>query len=108
MDDWELFAFVIACGFTASGLLAEIHKLATTSSPSFTLYFNSPLSIIWSVIVCMFAGPYLVLARGWYFFTSGQLRISGLGLLAGLSAIWSFCSGVFVVELLILIDVVRI
>ena len=108
MGDWWLLGFVIACGFTASGLLAGIHRAATASAPSFRLYLHSPLAIAWSLAICMFGGPYLVISQGWHFFANGNLRASALGLLAGLSVIWSFCSGVFVVELLMLLNVIQI
>ncbi|MCB1459488.1 MAG: hypothetical protein KDJ48_09550 [Nitratireductor sp.] len=106
MGDWWLFGFVIAFGFTTAGLIAGIHSAATASAPSFRLYLHSPLAVAWSVAVCMFAGPWLVLSQGLRYFANGRLPVPAFGLLAGLSVVWSFCSGVFVVELLLLLNVI--
>ena len=54
----------------------------------------------------MFAGPWLVLSQGLRYFANGRLPVPAFGLLAGLSVVWSFCSGVFVVELLLLLNVI--
>ena len=84
MGDWWLFGFVIAFGFTTAGLIAGIHSAATASAPSFRLYLHSPLAVAWSVAVCMFAGPWLVLSQGLRYFANGRLPVPAFGLLAGI------------------------
>ncbi|MGB7286682.1 MAG: hypothetical protein WBC71_07115 [Salaquimonas sp.] len=99
----SLIFFVMASGFVAAGLLNAVHitlQNAIDEPPAngMALYFHSPPAIAWSMFVCTFAGPYLVLSQSLHFWKQGHLPFPVLALCMFLSLIWSFCSGVFIVE----------
>lgn len=98
-----LLLFVLCAGFVAAGLLNALHRTLIhvdeeeEASPM-VLRFDSSGSIAWSMFVCVFAGPYLVLSNGLYFWRMSVLPTPALLTCGLLSVIWSFCSGVFIVE----------
>jgi len=98
-----LVLYVMAAGFVAAGLLNALHQSIGVSgradaSPFMILRFDTPLAIAWSAIVCVFAGPYLVIRNGYQFWRLNVLPTSALLVCGVLSAIWSFCSGVLIIE----------
>jgi len=95
--------FVLAAGFVAAGLLNALHcslqnEEETEEGELLVLHFDSPANIAWAVIMCVFAGPYLVIKNGFHFWKIQVLPLSALVLCGAISLIWSFCSGVFIVE----------
>lgn len=96
--------FVLACGFVSAGLLNAVHLVLQGQEEELppngmVLYFHTPAAIAWSMFVCTFAGPYLVLSQGLRFWQLGHLPNSVLSFCAVISLVWSFCSGVFIVEI---------
>lgn len=94
--------FAIASGFTIAGLLSAVHGLirdrAGMNRGAIGLSFANPVVGAWSLLLCAFAGPYLSLALALPSWRRGRLPgpvLAFLGLIAG---VWSFCSGVFVVQ----------
>lgn len=104
-----LVLLVLASGFVAAGLLNAIHQSVVTVDEGdgerpFVLYFDTPGAIAWSMLMCVFAGPYLVLSNGLYFWRQKIFPGIGVAVCALLSAIWSFCSGVFIVEVVSIVS----
>ena len=99
-----LILYVLAAGFVAAGLLNALHRsIAGIDEENevgrfLVLRFGSPASIAWSFLICVFAGPYLVISNGYHFWRLNVLPTSALLVCAILSMIWSFCSGVFIIE----------
>lgn len=98
-----LFGFVIACGFVTAGLLNALHlavqgNVEEPPANGMVLYFHSPGTIFWSMFVCVFAGPYLVVSQSLRFWKAGHVPFAVLAFCGLISLIWSFCSGVFVIE----------
>jgi hypothetical protein len=98
-----LILYVLAAGFVAAGLLNALHQSIVGIDEDevgrfLVLRFDSPASIAWSMLICVFAGPYLVLSNGYHFWRMNVLPTSALLICAILSMIWSFCSGVFIIE----------
>lgn len=104
----SIIVFVLAAGFVAAGLLNALHLVLQQQfhetveedvlNPGLVLYFDTPGAIGWSMIVCVFAGPWLVLSQGIWFWKHDVLPTPVLGICGLLSLIWSFCSGVFIFE----------
>lgn len=113
--------YVIASGFVMAGFLNAMHQFTHgvwgtisasnsdgtelgTSSPEIenisvlALKFGSPMEIIWSIIMCFLAGPYLVLIQSYRFWRVEQIPASAFIICAFVSIVWSFCSGIFIVE----------
>lgn len=105
---WWLVAFMIASGFTTAGLLSSLHSSVAGDGPDFRLSFDNPLSAFWSAFVCLFAGPVIVLKNAANHWVSGLLPFSVLLFCFALSAMWSFCSGVFVVQLAAMFGLIQV
>lgn len=124
--------YVIASGFVFAGLLNTLHQLAqsarTTISnnaaelsghePDFNnqehefnearslmLRFGTPFEILSSIILCFLAGPYLVLIQSYRFWKTQQITTSVFTICLFVSVIWSFCTGVFVIEVGLLLGI---
>ena len=97
-----VIVFVLLSGFVVAGLLNAIHqniyKGAEDEDGLFVLYFDTPLAIFWSLIICFFAGPYLVLKNGLHYWLHDHIPLTVLAFCGVVSLIWSFCSGVFIVD----------
>lgn len=97
-----IFIYILAFGFVLAGLLNAIHQTIMPKGEDdnghFLLYFDNPFSSIWSIIICVFAGPYLVVKNGFRFWYKGLLPGVALSLCAFVAAVWSFCSGVVVIQ----------
>ena len=104
----------LAFGFVLAGLLNSIHlsmqnhamggELQAADEDNqnpFFLYFDSPGATLWSIVICVFAGPYLVISQGIYFWRRDLLPTAVLAFCGFISLIWSFCSGVVIVETLL-------
>lgn len=123
--------YVIASGFVLAGLLNAIHRLAQNQSDmilnndtnfieddgqqaeyederSYYLRFRSPQESLWSIIMCFLAGPYLVLLQSYKYWQKQQIPSSAFSICVLISLMWSFCTGVFVVEIGLLIGLVAL
>lgn len=99
-----LVLLVLASGFVAAGLLNALHRSVIAANEDenggrLVLYFDTPGAIAWSMLMCVFAGPFIVLSNGLYLWRQNLIPAIGLTLCVVLSAVWSFCSGVFIVEM---------
>jgi len=106
----SIVLFVLASGFVTAALLNAIHQMLPGTETemgqnALVLHFDSPSSIAWSAIICVFAGPYLVLSQGIYFWKRSYLPLGGLLFCGLVSVLWSFCSGVVVMESLIALGI---
>lgn len=106
MDDWMLAAFVIACGFTLSGIVTSLDGMMHGGEARFTAAFASFGDAAWSIVLSAFGGPFIV--AGAAFESWRRNGINAVALLAAgtLSAIWAFCSGVLMLQLLALAGLV--
>lgn len=120
--------YVIASGFVLAGLLNALHQLAQKSHatlcdenndmsktifdinnrPLLMLKFGSTLEILWSIVMCFLAGPYLVLIQSYRFWKANIIASSVFTICIFISVIWSFCSGIFVVEAGLLIGIIAL
>jgi hypothetical protein len=91
-------AYAAATGFVSAGLLASFYQLMTTEPPRFRVAETSIVAGTLSVILCMFAGPFMLM-RVALFNHGALLQSAGSRVVAGLLASgWSFCSGVVVLQ----------
>ncbi|MBL1405647.1 MAG: hypothetical protein COC00_006640 [Rhizobiales bacterium] len=120
--------YVIASGFVLAGLLNALHQLAQkshtslsgenndfgetqidfNSAPPLMLKFGTTIEIIWSVVMCFLAGPYLVLIQSYRFWKTNIIPSAVFTICIFISIIWSFCSGIFVVEAGVLIGIIAL
>lgn len=120
--------YVIASGFVLAGLLNALHQLAQKSqstlssgttdlsepkfdinnAPLLMLKFGTTLEIIWSIVMCFLAGPYLVLIQSYRFWKASVIPSAVFTVCIFVSLIWSFCSGIFVVEVGLLMGIIAL
>ena len=104
MPDLVLSLFAAAIGFSFSGVVAAAWQIFSGADGIKLRRENRrrPLAAVFvaMLFVCAFGGPYLVvtrLARGW---RDGIFGIAGIGAVIVACALWSFCSGVLLMEAL--------
>ncbi|MGI9402191.1 MAG: DUF6949 family protein [Rhizobiaceae bacterium] len=108
MPDWIILVFVVSCGFTLSGIAATALQLVAGAEPKFRLANCNASGILGALFIFMIAGPYMVLAaarRGW---TKGTVPLQVLIVAACLVTVWSFCSGVFVFQALLITGIISV
>ncbi|MCO5133692.1 MAG: hypothetical protein M9908_04930 [Phyllobacteriaceae bacterium] len=104
--------YVIVTGFVAAGLLNALHQAiqlpqqANDGSPALLLSFETPLDKAWSLIMCTFAGPYYLVRYGLRFWLQSILPGPAFALCLALGAVWSFFSGVVLVETALLVGAI--
>lgn len=107
-----IFGFVLAAGFVTAGLLNALHRVVQETEgedeDSLFLYFDSPGAALWSLMVCVFAGPYLVLTMGYRFWRLEILPAPAMALCGMVALIWSFCSGVVILEAGIVLGLITV
>ncbi len=99
MSALAAIAYVIACGFTAAGFVAALFRAIFEHQPAFYARFNTPALAIWSLVLCTFAGPWILVSASLCTWRDGRPRPVVVAAAALVSAVWSFCSGVVLVQL---------
>ena len=102
MNGLQAIAFAIACGFTAAGFLASLYRIANNGEAGFRALFGTPSQILWSLLLCTFAGPWIILSASLRVWRLGRMPAPWLAFATALSAVWSFCSGVVIVQMSLL------
>ena len=91
-------AYIGCAGFVAAGVIGSLYQLVTNQPPRFGLSLESFFGAFGSFILCLFAGPFIIMRNA----IRGR-RIEGrpIGWLVASSTIagmWSICSGVVVMQ----------
>lgn len=102
MNGLSAIAFAMACGFTAAGFVASLYRFANHGEAGFRAVFGSPSQALWSLMLCTFAGPWIILSASLDVWRGGRMPAAWLAFAAALCATWSFCSGVVIVQLSLL------
>jgi hypothetical protein len=102
MAGLQAVLFAVACGMTAAGLVSSLHRALAGEAAGFRAPVGSPVAAVWAVLLSLFAGPFLVLsiALPAGVATRRLALRAALGIL--LALVWSFCSGVVVIQLVLL------
>jgi len=106
MENAGLILFIISMGFITAAILSSVIQPNTNGPTDFKVPFESPIKLILLFIYCMFAGPYLLARNALRAFAQNAMSLL---LLAGsfvTAIIWSLCSGIFIVQLLMLVGII--
>lgn len=101
MRDALLLFYCAAVGFVAAGIAASFYKMVTTEPARFKLLGKGWLAAATTFIFCALTGPAIIIDLVL------KTRLSERGgpvmLLGGLviAAVWSICSGILVLELVL-------
>jgi cytochrome c biogenesis protein CcdA len=102
MDGLGAVFFAIACGIAAAGLVSSLHQAIAGEVAGFRVPAGSALAVMWAVMLSLFAGPFFVISIA---LPAGMAtRRFALRAVLGvmLALVWCFCSGVVVIQLLLL------
>lgn len=101
MGTFGVFAYTVAVGFVAAGLIASGYQLVTNKQISFELLFQRSSLAVLAVIVLVIAGPAVIMRNA----IRGRLVENRpghwLAMSTLLSAGWSFLQGVFILSILV-------
>lgn len=98
MVAFALTIYAIACGYTAAGLMVSAWRVGHAQTLRFRARFDGISNAFWSLALCIFGGPYIILDA---VFSSWRRGSASGELVAGtvfVSVLWSFCSGVVLVQ----------
>lgn len=100
MIDSGFVFFIVAFGFVTGALVNYLGGFLNEDGGSFRISFDTAPQILAGLFICMFAGPYLTIEKGVSFWRDGRLSNSIFCVAALISLLWSFCCGIFVVQML--------
>lgn len=98
MSGFTAIAFAMACGVTAAGVITSLYHISHPARAGFRARFGSPAQALWSVVLCTFAGPWIMLSAALHVWRAGRLPVAWAAVALMISAMWSFCSGVVIVQ----------
>ena len=101
-------AFIVAFGFVTAALLHSAELAIRGQRTGFTVSFENAGRFLLGFVYCMFVGPYIVLERGVIFWRRGGISSELLALSFLITVLWSFCSGIFVTQLLMVSGIVPV
>ncbi len=102
MAGLEAVLFAVACGMTAAGLVSSLHRALAGEAAGFRVPAGSPPAALWAVMLSLFAGPFFVISIALPAGTASSHFYLRAAFAAVLALAWSFCSGVVVIQLLLL------
>lgn len=105
MAGLEAVLLAVACGITAAGLVSSLHRVVAGENAGFRVPAGSPLHALWAVMLSLFAGPFFVISIALPAGTASSHFYLRAVFAALLALAWSFCSGVVVIQLLLLLAV---
>lgn len=101
MSTFGLYAYTIAVGFVAAGLIGSVYQLVTNKQIAFEVLFQRNAAAMVGVIALVFAGPAIIMRNA----IRGRLVENRpghwLALSTALSASWSFLQGVFILSIVV-------
>lgn len=101
MQEFVLHLYVCSLGFALAGICASGSRLITGIPLKFTAVPNKDAwSILFAVSVRLVAGPFLLVRNSILEALAAKRSASWLALSVMFATIWSFFSGVIVIELL--------
>ncbi|PLX37130.1 MAG: hypothetical protein C0606_11525 [Hyphomicrobiales bacterium] len=96
--DLAVAVFALLTGFVAAGILGSFYQLVTHEPPSFKFSLENWFAVIAAVIMCAFAGPFIIMRNA---IRGRRIENRPVGWLAASTAIagmWSLCSGIVVLD----------
>ncbi|HEX7777336.1 MAG TPA: hypothetical protein VF449_12495 [Parvibaculum sp.] len=101
MSEWVSFFFASATGFVAAGLTGSFYRLVTRKPASFQVWSDSMAGQIGGIATLIFAGPNVILRNALRAQVFEDRPPVWMLLSAAIALMWSFLSGVFLLNLLL-------
>jgi len=96
VKDLTIALFALATGFTLSGIIANVYQLVTGR--------HEKLAETANLALMMFAGPSLLLENAAASLRSRSCTMFGFWLAAAVSAYWSFVLGLFLLNIVVVLQ----
>ncbi|MEJ1161112.1 DUF6949 family protein [Prosthecomicrobium sp. N25] len=93
-----VIVYAVAAGFVSAGVLASFYQLVTDQPPAFLLDGDGILAGIAAMLICVFAGPFIIMRNAIRGRLIERRPFGWLAVSAGIAAGWSLCSGIVVIE----------
>ena len=101
MSELAALAYCAAVGFVAAAVIASLYQWITAERADFLVARVSVPGIIFSVLITMFAGPFIVARKILVGLRSKELSVLPAAIGAILAGMWSVCAGIFYVSLFV-------
>jgi hypothetical protein len=108
VEHLALVFMIMASGFVTGALVNYGSALVAGQDGGFRISFDNPFAIIVSFFVVMFVGPILTMQGAIKYLRLGSVSLKVFGAAFVICLLWSFCSGVLIVQLLALIGVIAV
>ena len=95
--------FTVAMGFVAAGISASGYRLVTDARLDFAAPSGSLATRARRILVIAVAGPLILVVDAWQAAAAGLQPVSRLFASALVASAWSFCIGVAVINVLVMI-----
>ncbi len=103
MFELLLVGYIACAGFVAAGVLGSLYQLITKEPPRFNFGGEGVLSFLTGVVLCVFAGPFIIMRNA---IRGRRIENRPVGWLVASSTIagmWSMCSGVMVMNVALMV-----
>ncbi|MBV1886575.1 MAG: hypothetical protein KUG61_05790 [Parvibaculaceae bacterium] len=102
MTELMVLLLTVAVGFVAAGLAGSIYQVATKKQISFQMWEENTAGLAMGVLALVVAGPNVILRNALRAQVIEKRPPMWLGLSAMISSMWSFLSGLFILNLLLI------
>lgn len=106
LRDGLLLVYCAAIGFVAAGIAASFFKMVTSEAPRFALLGDSWFGLATTFIFCALTGPAIIMDLAIRRRRSERDPIGWMFASAGIALLWSACSGVLVLQLLVSVSAI--
>ena len=103
MVDLVLAVYLGCAGFVIAGILGSFYQLVTGQPPRFVFSVETWLAGLASCLMCVFAGPFIIMRNAIRGRKIEQRPIGWLVASSTIAGMWSICSGVFVLQVAFMI-----
>ena len=93
--------YATSVGFVSAGVLGSFHQLLTRRPPSFIVTLDSWMTMFVSILMCVFAGPFIIMRNA---VRGRRIEKRPIGWLVASTAIagaWSLCSGIVMIAMVL-------
>ena len=101
MQSLAIYLYVMAVGFVAAGMLASFVQLVLGEPMRFGMEPNSILASIGAVLLCVLAGPAILMRNAWRGLKLQARPKIWFGVSAAIAAVWSLFSGALLLDLIL-------
>lgn len=93
--------YATTCGFVSAGIVSSFYTLVTDRPVRFAVELNTLWRGVVDLVLCAFTGPFIIMRNAIRGRRQDQRPVGWLVASTAIAAGWSLCSGIVVVQLLL-------